>query len=143
MTKTLDTARHSHISWLSPLGIVLIGGESYIAASVINNAELLSNGTILFTLDTDTPRSHTNACGIGMMDTVVVSGGGVVSSKSTVVVYNTSGMVEQLPNLRTPRRDHACGHYVDSNNQVVSWRHRQPAFNVKSGEFYTIFRFIW
>ena len=60
MTHTLETARHSHISWLSPLGIVLIGGESYIAASVINNAELLNNGTILFTLDTDTP---TQQCG--------------------------------------------------------------------------------
>ena len=143
MTKTLDTARHSHISWLSPLGIVLIGGESYIAASVINNAELLNNGTILFTLDTDTPRSHSNACGIGLMETVVVTGGGTAFSKSTVVVYNTSGFVEQLPDLRTPRKDHACGHYVDSNNHVVSWCHRQPAFNVKSGEFYTIFRFIW
>ena len=127
VTKSLDTARHSHISWLSPLGIVLIGGESYIAASVINNAELLSNGTILFTFDTDTPRSHTNACGIGLMDTVVVTGGGIVYIKSTVVVYNTIGMVEQLPDLRTPRRDHACGHYVDSNNHVVSLCHRQPA----------------
>ena len=104
------------------------------------NAELLSNRTILFTID----RTYSEACGIGLLETVVVTGGyNPFSSKSTVVVYNTSGMVEQLPDLRTPRKEHACGYYVDSNNQVVSWRHRQPAFNVKSGEFYTIFRFIW
>ena len=54
------------------------------------------------------------------METVVVTGGGGVYSKNTTLVYNTSGFVEQLPDMRTPRRDHACGHYVDSNNQVVS-----------------------
>ena len=138
MTKTLDTARHSHISWLSPLGIVLIGGVNYGTPSGIGNAQLL-NGTILFTID----RRLRDACSIGLKETVVVTGGGNVHSQSTVEVYNTSGMVEQLPDMRTPRREHACGHYVDSNNQVVSWCHRQPAFNVKSGEFYTIFRFIW
>ena len=116
VTHTLDSIRHSHISWLSPPGIVLIGGESYAAASEIMNAQLLSNGTILFTID----RPHTKACGIGLMETVVVTGGGRLFSESTVVVYNTSGFVEQLPDMNTPRRDHACGHYVDSNNQVVS-----------------------
>ena len=132
--------RHYHISWLSPLGIVLIGGVNYETPSGIRNAQLL-NGTILFTID----RRLSYACSIGLMETVVVTGGGPKKdqSQSTVEVYNTSGMVEQLPDLNTPRRDHACGHYVDSNNHVVSWCHRQPAFNVKSGEFYTIFRFIW
>ena len=138
VTHTLDTRRHSHVSWLSPLGIVLIGGVNLDTTSGIRNAQLL-NGTILFTID----RRLRDACGIGLMETVVVTGGGRSFSRSTVMVYNTSGFVEQLPDLRTPRRDHACGHYVDSNNQVVSWCHRQPAFNVKSGEFYTIFRFIW
>ena len=135
MTHTLDMIRHYHISWLSPLGIVLIGGSG--DWSEIRNAQLL-NGTILFTID----RRLRDACSIGLMETVVVTGGGIVHSQSTVEVYNTSGIVEQLPDMRTPRREHACGHYVDSNNQVVSWCHRQPAFNVKSGEFYTIFRFI-
>ena len=134
MTHTLDTRRDYPISWLSPLGIVLIGGDNI----GIRNAQLL-NGTILFTID----RRLRDACSIGLMETVVVTGGGNVHSQPTVEVYNTSGMVEQLPDMRTPRREHACGHYVDSNNHVVNWCHRQPAFNVKSGEFYTIFRFIW
>ena len=116
MTHTLDTARHSHISWLSPLGIVLIGGAANYVSSGIRNAQLLTNGTILFTID----RRLENACGIGLKETVVVTGGGSLHSESTVEVYNTSGMVEQLPDMRTPRREHACGHYVDSNNQVVS-----------------------
>ena len=138
VTHTLDTRRDYHISWLSPLGIVLIGGVNYETPSGIRNAQLL-NGTILFTID----RRLRDACSIGLMETVVVTGGGIVHSQSTVEVYNTSGIVEQLPDMRTPRREHACGHYVDSNNHVVNWCHRQPAFNVKSGEFYTIFRFIW
>ena len=117
MTHTLDTMRDSHIAWLSPLGIVLIGGDNDYVPSGIRNAQLLTNGTILFTID----RRLENACGIGLMETVVVTGGyNPFSSKSTVVVYNTSGMVEQLPDLRTPRKEHACGYYVDSNNQVVS-----------------------
>ena len=108
-------ARHSHISWLSPLGLVLIGGINYGYA--IMNAELLSNRTILFTID----RTHIESCGIGLLETVVVTGGYLPFGRgSTVVVYNTSGMVEQLPDLRTPRKEHACGYYVDSNNQVVS-----------------------
>ena len=55
------------------------------------------------------------------------------------MVYNTSGFVEQLPDLRTPRRDHACGHYVDSNNHVVSCGHKQSAFHVKSGEIFQVY----
>ena len=115
VTNTLDTARHSHISWLSPLGIVLIGGVNIETPSGIRNAQLL-NGTILFTID----RRLRDACGIGLMETVVVTGGGGVYSKNTTLVYNTSGFVEQLPDLITPRKEHACGHYVDGNNQVVS-----------------------
>ena len=92
MSHTLDwtMARHSHISWLSPLGLVLIGGINYGYA--IMNAELLSNRTILFTID----RTHIESCGIGLLETVVVTGGYLPFGRgSTVVVYNTSGMVEQ------------------------------------------------
>ena len=115
VTHTLDAGRYAHSSWLSPLGLVLIGGVNIETPSGIRNAQLL-NGTILFTID----RRLSYACGIGLMETVVVTGGGGVYSKNTTLVYNTSGFVEQLPDMRTPRRDHACGHYVDSNNQVVS-----------------------
>ena len=40
--------------------------------------------------------------------------------RSTVQVYTLSGAQEQLPNLRTPRYGHACAHYLDSQDRVVS-----------------------
>ena len=39
---------------------------------------------------------------------------------ATVQVYTLSGPQEQLPSLQTPRRDHACAHYLDSQDRVVS-----------------------
>ena len=117
MTQTLETARYAHSSWLSPLGLVLIGGYEY--NNNVMNAELLGTGTILFTFEIPL----TKACGISQVETVVLTGGtdGIVGSgfSPQAVVYNTSGFVEQLPDLVTPRKNHACGSYVDSNNQLV------------------------
>ena len=117
MTQTLETARYAHSSWLSPLGLVLIGGYEY--NNNVMNAELISTGTILFTFEIPL----TKACGISQVETVVLTGGtdGIVGSgfSPQAVVYNTSGFVEQLPDLVTPRKNHACGSYVDSNNQLV------------------------
>ena len=39
---------------------------------------------------------------------------------ATVQVYTLSGPQEQLPDLQTPRRYHACAHYLDSQDRVVS-----------------------
>ena len=117
MTQTLETARYAHSSWLSPLGLVLIGGLEY--NKHVMNAELLGTGTILFTFEI----AFTNACGISLVETVVLTGGtdGQFSNgfSPQAEVYNTSGFVEQLPDLVTPRKNHACGSYVDSNNQLV------------------------
>ena len=83
------------------------------------NAKLLSTGTILFTFEI----AFTNACGISLVETVVLTGGtdGQFSNgfSPQAVVYNTSGFVEQLPDLVLPRKNHACGSDVDSNNQLV------------------------
>ena len=83
------------------------------------NAELLSTGTILFTFEIPLTR----ACGISLLETVVLTGGwvgrGFEGFSPQAVVYNTSGFVKQLPDLLTPRLNHACGSYVDSNNQLV------------------------
>ena len=117
MTQTLETARYAHSSWLSPLGLVLIGGLEY--NKHVMNAELLGTGTILFTFEI----AFTNACGISLVETVVLTGGtdGQFSNgfSPQAEVYNTSGFVEQLPDLVLPRKNHACGSYVDSNNQLV------------------------
>ena len=117
MTQTLETARYAHSSWLSPLGLVLIGGLEY--NKNVMNAELLGTRTTLFTFEIP----FTNACGISLVETVVLTGGtdGQFSNgfSPQAVVYNTSGFVEQLPDLMLPRKNHACGNYVDSNNQLV------------------------
>ena len=52
---------------------------------------------------------------------VLTGGGGWIigGGRSTVQVYNVLGPVEQLPDLNTPRNDHACGHYI-KNDKIVS-----------------------
>ena len=61
------------------------------------------------------------ACAIGFEDRVVVTGGRRLGGTlATVQVYTLSGPQEQLPDLRTPRRNHACAHYMDSEGRVVS-----------------------
>ena len=39
---------------------------------------------------------------------------------ATVQVYTLSGPQEQLPNMTTGRYYHACAHYLDSQDRVVS-----------------------
>ena len=53
------------------------------------------------------------------MDSVVVTGGSV---GTLVQVYTTAGALERLPDLITARYHHACAHYVDSEDRVVSRR---------------------
>ena len=65
------------------------------------------------------------ACAIELQHTVVVtggwnSGGWYGRAIATVQVYTISGPQEQLPDLMTGRWGHACAHFVDSENIVVS-----------------------
>ena len=61
------------------------------------------------------------ACAIELENTVVVTGGSNYPNHvATVQVYNISGPQEQLPDLLTARYDHACAHYRDSQDRVVS-----------------------
>ena len=50
----------------------------------------------------------------------MVTGGYTDTTIATVQEYTLSGPQEQLPSLRTPREDHACAHYLDSQDRVVS-----------------------
>ena len=60
-----------------------------------------------------------NACTIQLEDSVVVTGG-VDFNNKIVSVYDVNGWVEDLPDLNQGRDDRGCGHYVDSNNDIVS-----------------------
>ena len=42
------------------------------------------------------------------------------ASIHTVSQYDANGYVGELPQLKYGRRDHACGFYVDSNDNEVS-----------------------
>ena len=43
--------------------------------------------------------------------------GGMTST--SVTAYDVDGWVEDLPDLMNYRNSHACGHYVDANNNMV------------------------
>ena len=60
---------------------------------------------------------------------MVVTGGGSYIGIATVQVYSISGPQEQLPDMLQGRNRHACAHYVDSQNRVVSR--------------YRVFFFLW
>ena len=56
---------------------------------------------------------------------MVITGGMSMEYKilSRVQGYNNrGGQTKQLPDLLTPRLDHACGSYYDSSNNLVSNR---------------------
>ena len=66
---------------------------------------------------------YSAACAVELEHTVVVTGGYDMASfvpLATVQVYDNEGAKEQLPDLLTRRSYHACAHYVDSENRVVS-----------------------
>ena len=60
------------------------------------------------------------ACAIELMFIVVITGGWNLHEPMVrVEMYNTGGSIQRLPDLLTARAEHACGHYVNSNNAVV------------------------
>ena len=64
------------------------------------------------------------ACSIQMENIVVITGIAIEedpeeSLHDKVMVYNNDGFVEEWPKLKRGRFDHACGHFVNSDNKVV------------------------
>ena len=67
--------------------------------------------------------NYSAACAVELEHTVVVTGGYDMVNffpLATVQVYDNEGPREQLPDLIASRSYHACAHYVDSENRVVS-----------------------
>ena len=64
-------------------------------------------------------------CAIQLEDMVVI----LSNWDGLVMAYNLSGLVEDLPSLKTIRAYHACGHYVNSQNSIVSVLRRHNNFN--------------
>ena len=57
------------------------------------------------------------ACTIELAEVVIVTGGS--ESPSLVTVYSAQGWVEDWPSLTHGRADHACGHFVNTDSQLV------------------------
>ena len=58
-----------------------------------------------------------DACSIQLEESVIITGGEY--SEKRVQQYNLAGSMGRLPDLRTGRYWHACGHYLH-NGEVVS-----------------------
>ena len=58
------------------------------------------------------------ACAIEMPKKVILTGG--VKTMYNVSVYSTEGFVENWPQLKKGRAGHGCGHYINTDEKVVS-----------------------
>ena len=56
-------------------------------------------------------------CSIGLAERVVVTGGYWAPRQATL--YTQLGWEADLPSLNTPRQGHACGTFVNTDNQRV------------------------
>ena len=52
-----------------------------------------------------------------MLEYVIVTGG--AATPHHVTLYGGHGFEADLPSLITGRRDHACGHYINNENEAV------------------------
>ena len=84
------------------------------------------------------------SCGIELVDTFVVTGGDD-DAGNKVQVYNIMGPVERLPDMRISRQRHACAHYIDSYDNIVSINIIIQNNLIFAIQFMMIFvsRFIW
>ena len=57
------------------------------------------------------------ACGIELSEVLVVTGG--METQSRVTAYNEDGFLADLPSLGQGRYNHACGHFVNTDNKMV------------------------
>merc|ERR1719336_3247020 len=83
---SLIAERKNHVSWQSPAGILLMGGDNYGYPDYRSHksTELLSTTTNTSTPGFNLTYITENACAIEFEDLVVVTGGLIASSIATV-----------------------------------------------------------
>ena len=111
-SKNFTYNRMGHSAWKTRKGVYLIGGRN-----TETTTELLTD-----TEDQLQPFNlkypHFVGCAIGFEDKVILTGG-QGAAVSRAVVYNESGWVDDLPNLNQYRSEHACGHFINSDNKMA------------------------
>jgi len=107
----LNQERYNHVSWKkSNNDIVLMGGEGSLQTSEVLTDVGSNDGFQL-------KYSTSDACSIQFENYVLITGG--YYTLSIVSKYNEIGWLEDLPSLNDERHSHGCGHYYNSNNELV------------------------
>jgi len=106
--------RYWFSSWqTSNGGIVLIGSNGSPYTSEVIDAD--GNTESGFDLPDDT--RYTCSIEDNDEDRVILTGGS--DTRNKVSVFDKNGFVEQLPDLLTGRYDHACGFFINNDNNKV------------------------
>jgi len=107
----LNKERYRHVSWKkSNNDIVLMGGEGSLLTSEILTGVGSNDGFQL-------KYSTSDACSIQFENYVLITGGHY--TLTTVSKYDEIGWLEDFPSLNDGRHSHGCGHYYNSNNDLV------------------------
>jgi len=119
----LQQEREYHLSWRRPNngGVQLIGG--YYSSSVKTTETVSSSRSqTSFQLEDEA----NDACGFQHDEFFVITGG--IGTWSKVRRYAEDGTMDNLPNLKTGRAEHGCGHYFSDSNELVQniWPATQP-----------------
>ena len=106
--------RKYHTSWASPRGIMLIGGTWQMGqtSEILRKDGGSTNGFRV------APIGY-HACSIEETETVTLTGGDYTLWEARVTRYKADGSGRRLPDLKTGRYRHACGHYTTSANSIV------------------------
>ena len=64
------------------------------------------------------------------MEEMVILTGGSLDTRTQVTVYSSEGRVEDWAQLQTGRSSHACGHFVNTDNQVVRQQHSSVKLSI-------------
>ena len=113
-THNLRYKRYAHSVWASPKGILLIGSNYGVG---INSTEILKEDGHT-TESFDLEYNIFGACVIQLSDEMIVTGG--LYSFSDVQAYSNDGKLQtKLPSLKNGRHGHSCGHYINSENELV------------------------
>jgi len=112
---SLQQERHYHLSWRRPNneGVQLIGGGWDSSSLKTTETVSSSRSQTSFHLE---DRAEA-ACGIQHDEFFVITGG--IGTWSKVRRFAEDGTMDNLPNLKTGRAGHGCGHYFSDSHEMV------------------------
>jgi len=111
-TTTLQRKRFGHVSWASPSGTILMGGQGSLSSLSSEKIDESGTSSFSFNLEYWTER----ACAINLGSSVILAGG--YDSPTRVSEYGEAGFIRFLPNLNHGRVfGHGCSHYEDAEGR--------------------------